>query len=123
MSKREKEVQEKLDIIVEGIRKLKGEEIKIINLNSINHSEYGYFVICEANSTTQVNAIAESVEETVEESINERVLRVEGKQNATWILLDYGDVIVHVFHKETRNFYNLEGLWADAEVIDVEAEI
>ncbi|HKI89952.1 MAG TPA: ribosome silencing factor, partial [Draconibacterium sp.] len=103
------EVTEKtLEAIVEGIRRVKGKDITLIDLNTIHHTECGYFVICHGTSSTQVNAIAHSVEETVEEITRETVWHRDGYRNAIWILLDYGDIMVHVFQENARIFYNLE---------------
>lgn len=109
--------------ILEGIRKIKGKEILIIDLNSIHYTECGYFIICHGTSSTQVNSIAQSVEETVEKETGEKAWHVEGYRNAIWILLDFGEIVVHVFHELARNFYNLEGLWADAKIIKAESDI
>ena len=111
-----------LKAILEGIRKIKGKEITLIDLNTIQHSECGYFVICHGTSTTQVDAIAHSVEDTVEEIAGAKAWHRDGYRNSTWILLDYGDVMVHIFQEETRRFYNLEGLWADAKISKIEEE-
>lgn len=106
--------------ILEGIRKIKGKDLTIIDLNTINYTECGYFVICHGNSNTHVSSIAQSVEETVKEETDTNAIHTEGFRNATWILLDYGEVVVHVFQEQARNFYNLEGLWADAEITKTE---
>ncbi|HKI88997.1 MAG TPA: ribosome silencing factor [Draconibacterium sp.] len=111
-----------LDSILEGIQRIKGKDIILIDLNTIHHTECDYFIICHGTSSTQVDAIAHSVEETVEELTGEKVWHRDGYRNAIWILLDYGDIMVHVFQEEARNFYNLEGLWADANVTKIEAE-
>ena len=117
------EVTEKtLEAILEGIQRIKGKNITLIDLNTIHHTECGYFVICHGTSSTQVDAIAHSVEETVEEITGEKVWHRDGYRNAIWILLDYGDIMVHVFQEEARNFYNLEELWADAKIKKIEAE-
>ena len=81
-----------------------------------------YFIICHADSTTQVSALAESVEDTVRIEMGEKPWNSEGQTNATWILLDYSNVVVHVFQRETREFYNLEELWADAKIQEIESE-
>lgn len=120
MNKNDKETTNILENILEGISKIKGEKIQIIDLNTIHHTECGYFVICHGNSTTQVNAIAHSVEKTVEENTGIKIWHRDGYKNSIWILLDYGDVMVHVFQKRARDFYNLEGLWSDAKITDVE---
>ena len=106
--------------ILEGIDRIKGKGITIIDLESIQHTECGQFIICHGTSNTQVNAIAQSVEKTVDEIAGAKVWHRDGYRNAIWILLDYGDIMVHVFQEETRNFYNLEGLWADAKITKLE---
>jgi ribosome-associated protein len=112
------EITEKLkEAILEGIRKIKGKEITIIDLNSIHYTECGFFIICHGNSSTQVGSIAQSVEENVKEETGENAWHTEGYRNATWVLLDYGEIVVHVFHEQARSFYNLEGLWADAQIV------
>lgn len=105
-----------LEGILEGIKKIKGKKITIIDLNTIHHTECGYFVICHGTSNTQVNAIALSVEETVKKETGTDAWHKDGYRNAIWVLLDYGDIMVHVFQKDARDFYNLEGLWADAKI-------
>lgn len=118
-----KEITEKLkDAILEGIRKIKGKEITIIDLNTIHYTECGYFIICHGTSSTQVSAIAQSVEEEVEKETGEKVWHAEGYKNSIWVLLDYGEIVVHVFHQQARQFYNLEGLWADAKITKEESE-
>lgn len=108
-----------LEGVLEGIQKIKGKEITIVDLNTINHTECGYFVICHGTSTTQTNSIALSVEETVKETSGVDAWHKDGYRNSIWILLDYGDVMVHVFQKDARDFYNLEGLWADAKTTKI----
>ena len=111
-----------LQAILEGIQRIKGKNITLIDLNTIHHTECGYFIICHGTSSTQVDAIAHSVEETVEEFTGEKVWHRDGYRNAIWILLDYGDIMVHIFQEGARNFYNLEGLWADAKTTKIEAD-
>lgn len=111
-----------IEAILEGIKRIKGKDITLIDLNTIHHTECGYFIICHGNSSTQVDAIAHSVEETVKEITGENPWHRDGYRNSLWILLDYGDIMVHVFQEEARNFYNLEGLWTDAKTIKIEAE-
>jgi len=107
------------DSIVEGILEVKGRNISILNLTDIHNRVCDYFIICQADSNTQVNAIAGSVEEMVKKETGERPYRKEGFENAEWILVDYVTVVVHIFQTEVRNFYNLESLWADAEVTQI----
>lgn len=112
----ETETEQLIDAIVEGIQRKKGLELVKIDLTKINHTECKYFIICHGNSNTQVDAIAHSVEDTVEEITNEKAWHKDGYRNSLWILLDYADVMVHIFQKDTRNFYDLENLWADAHI-------
>ncbi len=120
MTKVKGETDKILEGVLEGIKKIKGKEIAIVDLNTINHTECGYFVICHGTSTTQSNSIALSVEETVKELTGVNAWHKDGYRNSIWILLDYGDIMVHVFQKEYRDFYNLEGLWADAKITKLE---
>jgi len=122
MKKNEGETKLLKEAIIEGIQRLKGKDIKIVDLESIHHTECGYFIICHGTSSTQVDSIAHSVESTVKEITGEDVWHRDGYRNAIWILLDYGDIMVHVFQQEAREFYNLEGLWADAKLITVKEE-
>ena len=103
--------------IVNAIEEKKGDNIVCLDLRGIENRVCDYFIICEGNSTTQIEAIAGSVEYLVKKELGERPYRSEGYENATWILIDYVNVIVHVFDRETRYFYNLESLWADGEKI------
>ncbi len=107
--------------ILEGIREKKGKNIVNINISDISNSICDNFIICSGDSSTHVNAIAESIQKTVKENLNENTSHKEGFENAQWILLDYIDIIVHVFQPETRVFYNLEDLWADAEIEQIES--
>lgn len=120
MSDKNKAVKKTIEAIIEGIQRIKGNNITLIDLNTIQHTECGYFVICHGTSTTQVDAIAHSVEDTVKEYTKENPWHRDGYRNAIWILLDYGDIMVHVFQEKAREFYNLEGLWADAKMTKIE---
>jgi len=119
---KERETEILLHAILEGIERKKGLDIIKIDLKKINHSECNYFVICHGNSTTHVDSIAHSVEETVEEVTGEKAWHKDGYQNAIWILLDYADIMVHVFQHEARDFYDIENLWADAVVEEINIE-
>lgn len=96
----------------------KGEGIKILDLRKIRTSVTDFFVVCSAQSKTQVNALADSVEEIVFKLGNEWPYKVEGRENSEWILLDYVDAVAHVFQDDAREFYKLEDLWADADTIE-----
>ena len=120
LSKVKKDANQLLvDAVVEGILEVKGRDIAILDLRGINNRVCDYYVICQADSSTQVNAIAGSVEMMVKKRINEKPYHTEGFQNSEWILVDYVTVVVHVFQSEVRDFYNLESLWADAEVTKI----
>lgn len=107
------------DAIVEGILEVKGRNISVLDLKDIHNRVCDYFIICQADSSTQVNAIAGSVEVMVKKLTGERPYRKEGFENSEWILVDYVTVVVHIFQTEVRNFYNLESLWADAKVTEI----
>ena len=103
-----------IDTIVGAIQDKKGKNIVSLDLSGFDGAICSSFVVCNADSTTQVAAIADGIEEKVRETLGEKVWRIEGQQTALWIALDYVDVVVHVFTTELREFYKLEELWADA---------
>jgi ribosome-associated protein len=102
--------------IVEGMKEKKAVDITVMDLRKLKGPVCDYFIVCSGTSDTHVKAIADSVEDMVKENLEERVWKKEGMQQANWILLDYASVVVHVFQKETREFYALEELWGDAEI-------
>lgn len=104
-----------LDAIIDGMHEKKAKNISIVNLANVENSIADYFVICDADSKTHVEAIADSVQEIVRKKTGEKPFHAEGYENAEWILIDYINIVVHVFQKEIRDYYNLEALWADAE--------
>jgi len=106
--------------IIEGIDNLKGEKINIIDLRKIDNSVCKYFIICSGNSNTHVKSISNSIQKHVWKETNENPWHVEGEERCDWILIDYVDIAVHVFKKETRIFYDLESLWGDAKQILIE---
>ena len=106
--------------IVRGIEEIKGQDIEILDLREIENTVCDYFVICNGTSNTQVNAIVNSVQKLVSKSLQEKPWHVEGSNNAEWVLLDYVHVVVHVFQKQIRDFYNIEGLWGDATSLKIE---
>lgn len=108
--------------IIKGIEDVKGEKISILDLREIENTVCEYFIICEGNSNTQVSAIAGSVQKHVGKSVKEKPWHVEGESNAEWILIDYVNVVVHVFQRPVREFYNLEGLWGDAKMTNIESK-
>ena len=102
------------DIIIQGMQEKKGIDIVKLNLSAIPNSITDYFVICQGSSRSQVEAIADSVQFEVKKAIGVNPWHKEGRENSEWILLDYFDVVVHIFQPDARNFYQLEKLWADA---------
>ena len=108
---------------VKGIEETKGNEIVCLNLKKISNSPCDYFVICEGNSRTHVQAIAESVEDYIKKETGSRPWHVEGKQNGEWVLMDYVDVVVHVFQPHIRQHFALEDMWADAEIKSMKPEM
>ncbi|MDR1199125.1 MAG: ribosome silencing factor [Prevotellaceae bacterium] len=115
-SKTTNNTAELLDVIVEAALEKKAQNIISLNFSMLKNSICKYFIICNADSNTQVSAISDNVEDKVLEKLNEKVWRRNGFENAFWIILDYGDVVIHIFQTEQRNFYRLEELWADAEI-------
>lgn len=103
------------DTIVEGMQENKAKDIVVLDLTEIENAVCDYFVICSGESNTQVDGISSTVQRHTRKTIQEKPWRVEGKSNSEWILLDYIDVVVHIFYKDARSFYDLEDLWADAK--------
>jgi len=102
--------------IIKGIFEKKGQNVLKIDLRKLENRIADYFVICHGSSGTQVDSICDSVDDTVRKESKEKPLHIEGLDNCFWVLLDYGNVIVHIFQEEYRNFYNLESLWADGSI-------
>lgn len=113
---RMKQSEQLVDIITKGIQEKKGQDIVIADLSDIEGAIANYFVICQGNSPTQVEAISESVGDTVREDLKEKPVNVIGLGANQWVAIDYTDVLVHVFMPETRAFYDLENLWQDAKL-------
>ncbi len=108
--------EELRDLIVKGMQEKKGVEVVVMDLREVKNAICDYFVICSGNSDTQIDAIAQSIDEEVHRNTGQNPWHQEGKMNREWILLDYVDVVAHVFKKERRAFYDLEQLWGDADV-------
>ncbi|QJX45978.1 ribosome silencing factor [Hymenobacter taeanensis] len=110
------------DVVVRGMQEKKAADIVVLNLKDLKNAVADYFIICSASSDTQIDAIARSVEEEVEKLTGQNPWQTEGRMNREWVLLDYVDVVVHVFLRDRRQFYALEELWGDAEITHVEEE-
>ena len=107
--------------VIKGIEDVKGENISIIDLREIENTVCDYFIICDGTSNTQVSAIAASIQKNVSKSLKDKPWHVEGESNAEWILIDYVNIVVHVFQKQVRQFYNLEELWGDGKITNIES--
>ncbi len=109
-----------IEFAIKGIHEKKGRKIVNLDLSEIGTAVCKNFIVCHGDSNRQVSAIAESVQEFIKKNTNENPWHKEGFENVDWILLDYADVVVHIFRDETRKFYNLEGLWADARIAEID---
>lgn len=103
-------------IVVKGMQEKKAEDIVVMDLREINNAVADFFVICSGNSDTHIEAISDSVDEHVYKVDEQDPWHREGYNNKTWVLLDYVDVVVHVFNQEKREFYQIESLWGDARI-------
>ena len=111
------------DAVIKGIQEKKGNQIVLVDLRDIQNAVCDFFVICHGDSDRQVGAIASSVEDETLKLVGDKPWHKEGKDNAEWILLDYVNVVVHIFHREAREFYDLESLWADAKIKEIEYQV
>ncbi|MDX1326454.1 MAG: ribosome silencing factor [Arenibacter sp.] len=121
MQKRKSSVDELIALIISGIEEVKGHDIKLLDLREIENTVCDYFIICSGTSNTHVNAIAGSIQKIVSKAIQDKPWHVEGSDNAEWVLMDYVNVVTHVFQKRVREYYDIEGLWGDAKVTLVES--
>ena len=120
MQKKHAETDQLITQIIRGIEEVKGQDIEVLDLREIENTVCDYFIICNGTSNTQVNAIVNSVQKSVSKALKEKPWHVEGSDNAEWILMDYVHVVVHVFQKHIREFYDIEGLWGDAKSVKIE---
>ena len=108
-----------VDSIVKGIQEKKGQDITVIDLKGIDGAIAQYFVVCQGNTPTQVEAITDSIAETTRIEQQEKPVRVVGLELAQWVAMDYTDVLVHIFVPDMRNYYNIESLWQDAKQTEI----
>ena len=101
--------------IIKSIEEVKGKEVILIDMKKIDNSPCDYFIICDGSSNTQVSAIVSKIKKNVSKLLSEKPLNIEGLENCKWVLIDYIDIVVHVFQKEIRQYYNIENLWGDAK--------
>ena len=119
MAKTKRRSNNLISTIVDSIEAVKGKEINILDLRKLETRVCDYFVICEGASNTQVSAIVNSINKKVSETLKDKAWGIEGMESSQWVLMDYIDVVVHIFQKQKREFYDIEGLWGDAKSIDL----
>ncbi|WP_339611656.1 ribosome silencing factor [uncultured Planktosalinus sp.] len=121
MTKKENEADQLITQIIQGIEDVKGQDIEILDLRAIENTVCDYFIVCNGTSNTQVNAIVNSIEKSVSKNLKEKAWHIEGSDNAEWVLMDYVNIVVHVFQKHIREFYDIESLWGDAKTVKIES--
>ncbi|CAM3306267.1 ribosome silencing factor [Zobellia roscoffensis] len=121
MQKSKASADELIALILQGIEEVKGQDINLLDLRDIENTVCDYFIICNGTSNTHVNAIVGSIRKIVSKSIQDKPWHVEGEDNAEWVLMDYVNVVVHVFQRQIREYYDIEGLWGDAKVTTIES--
>ena len=105
--------------IIKGIDDVKGEDVQLLDLRGIENTVCDYFIICSGSSNTQVKAISSSIQKVVSKSIKDKPWHIEGEINSEWVLMDYVNVVVHVFQKNIREYYDIESLWGDAKIAKI----
>jgi ribosome-associated protein len=123
MTKNTSVPDELISLIIKGMEDIKGENISLLDLRDIDNTVCDYFIICDGNSNTQVNAITNSVQKIVSKAIHEKPYQIEGIENSEWILMDYVNVVVHIFQKQTRKYYDIENLWGDAKITMINSSL
>ena len=119
MGKKLVNTDERISVIIKGIDDVKGDDIQLLDLREIENTVCDYFIICSGTSNTQVNAITGSIQKLVSKELKDKPWHVEGQNNSEWILMDYVNVVVHVFQKHIREFYDIESLWGDAKITEI----
>ncbi|WGK66338.1 ribosome silencing factor [Croceiramulus getboli] len=120
MAKKETNADQLIAKVIEGIEEVKGQDIDILDLRELDNMVCDYFIICNGTSNTQVSAIVNSVQKTVSKALQDKPWHVEGLENSEWVLIDYVNIVVHVFQKHIREYYDIESLWGDAKVTSIE---
>lgn len=120
MAKEKISADQLISVIISGIEDVKGKEISILDLRDIENTVCDYFIICEGTSNTQVSAIVNAVQKKVSKELKDKPWHTEGLDNAEWVLIDYVNVVVHVFQKHVREYYDIESLWGDAKTTVIE---
>ena len=119
MGKKPVSTDELISVIIKGIDDVKGDDIQLLDLRELENTVCDYFIICSGNSNTQVNAITGSIQKLVSKELKDKPWHIEGQNNSEWILMDYVNVVVHVFQKQIREFYDIESLWGDAKITEI----
>ncbi|CAL2104387.1 Ribosomal silencing factor RsfS [Tenacibaculum sp. 190130A14a] len=119
MTKKQATADELISVIIKGIDDVKGEDIQLLDLREIDNTVCDYFIVCSGNSNTQINAISGSVQKIVSKELKDKPWHVEGTANAEWVLMDYVNVVVHIFQKQVREYYDIESLWGDAKITQI----
>ncbi len=122
MIKKETNADLLITTIISGIEDVKGKDINLLDLREIENTVCDYFIICEGTSNTQVNAIVSAVQKKVSKELKDKPWHIEGEDNAEWVLMDYVNVVVHVFQKHIREYYDIESLWGDAKTTLIESK-
>ena len=120
MTKENTNADQLISVIINGIEDVKGQNITILDFREIENTVCDYFIICDGTSNTQVNAIVNSIQKKVSKEIKDKPWHIEGAENAEWVLMDYVNVVVHVFQKHKREYYDIESLWGDAKTTVIE---
>lgn len=115
-------IDQTLSLIIQGIEDVKGADITLLDLRKIDTAVCDYFVFCNGNSNTQVNAIVNSIQKVVSKELHDKPWHVEGTENGEWVLMDYVNIVVHVFQKHIRSYYNIEDLWGDAQITYIDTK-
>ena len=119
MTKKQASTDDLISVIIKGIDEVKGENIQLLDLREIENTVCDYFVICSGNSNTQVNAISGSIQKMVSKELKDKPWHIEGQGNSEWVLMDYVNVVVHIFQKQVRDYYDIESLWGDAKITEI----
>lgn len=119
MTNKNSNADQLIAIILDGIEDVKGQNTNILDLRELENTVCDYFIICEGTSNTQVNAIVSSIQKKVSKEIKDKPWHIEGSNNAEWVLMDYVNVVVHVFQKHIREYYDIESLWGDAKTTEI----
>jgi ribosome-associated protein len=119
MAKKKSNADELISKIISGVEGVKGIDTSLLDLRDIENTVCSYFIVCSGSSNTHVNAIVSSVQKTVSRELREKPFHTEGLDNSEWVLIDYVNIVVHVFQKHIREYYNIEELWGDAKTTQI----